>query len=330
MSARLVLAVDGGNTKTDALIVDQTGRVCGVGRSGTSDMYAPAGEAAAQTQLRMAITEAADAARVDLKGLAGAALRLAGVDWSEDEAEWRSWCAAEFGPDLPFSLGNDGLAGLRCIDSAGVGVALTVGTSYAVGARGPDGALWSLNNWGQHDLGAMGLGRAGYDAAMRAELGLGPDTDLGRRLLAHVGADGADALVHDVTKRHSSVTRHSFALMAPVVTSAALDGDAVAVEIVAQQSATLCQYLGLAAARVGLDGPFAVVLDGSVVRAEGSVVAAALERAVADRLPRAQLVASTLPPVAGVAFDALVEAGVDVDREIRERLSSGVPRRQSR
>ena len=317
----LLLAVDGGNTKTDALVLDRRGRVCGVGRSGTSDMYAPAGEAGARIELRAAIAEATNLAGIRPRDLAGAALRLAGIDWPEDESAWRSWGAHEFGPEMALSLDNDGMAGLRCISATGVGVALTVGTGYAVGARGPDGTRWSLNFWGQHQLGAIGLGQAGYRAAMLAELGLGPATELGDRLLTLTGyADAAD-LVHAVTNRHSDYSDRSFALMAPEVTAAALAGDPVSVSIVAQQSIELCDYIGLAARRVGLDEGFSVVLAGSVVRSPGSVVTTALRQAIAERLPGARLVDTPLPPVAGVALDVLVEAGVVLDDEIRSRLS---------
>lgn len=317
----LLLAVDGGNTKTDAVVVDRTGRVRGVGRSGTSDMYAPAGETGARIELRAAIARATSAAGVRPRDLSGAAVRLAGIDWPEDEAAWRSWSADEFGLELPLSLDNDGVAGLRCISASGVGVALTVGTGYAVGARGPDGNRWSLNFWGQHQLGAIGLGQAGYRAVMLAELGLGPATDLHRRLLAFTGCSEAAELLHAVTNRHNDYSDRSFALMAPEVTASALAGDAVSVSIVAQQSVELCDYIGLAARRVGLDEEFSVVLAGSVVRAPGSVVTAALRRAIAERLPRARLVDTLLPPVAGVALDVLVEAGVVLDDEIRRRLS---------
>lgn len=321
MTSGLLLAVDGGNTKTDAVVLDRGGRVCGVGRSGTSDMYAPAGEAGARIELRVAIAEATNLAGTRPRDLAGAALRLAGIDWPEDESAWRSWGAHEFGPEVALSLDNDGMAGLRCISATGVGVALTVGTGYAVGARGPGGIRWSLNFWGQHQLGAIGLGQAGYRAAMLAELGLGPTTELGVRLLALTGYADAAELVHAVTNRHSDYSDRSFALMAPEVTAAALGGDPVSVGIVAQQSVELCDYIGLAARRVGLDDEFSVSLAGSVVRAPGSVVTAALRRAIAERLPRARLVDTPLPPVAGVAFDVLVEAGVVLDDDVRCRLS---------
>ncbi len=315
------LAVDGGNTKTDALVLDETGRVHGVGRSGTSDMYAAAGEAAAQSQLQLAIAGAVQAAGITVDQLGGAALRLAGMDWPEDETTWRHWSDHELGTEIPVSLANDGTAGLRSIADDGIGVALTVGTAFAVGARGLHGQTWSLDNWSQDQLGAIGLGRDAYRAVVRAELGLGPATILTARLLSQTEEPDVEALVHSVTRRNSTYTNESFALLAPTVTAAAGDGDEVATAITEGQAAVLTGYLGLAARQVGLRGAFTVLLDGSVIRRPGSILAAALAREVAVALPATRLVTSELSPVAGVALDVLVEAGITLSDEIRRRLS---------
>ncbi|MGA7733546.1 MAG: BadF/BadG/BcrA/BcrD ATPase family protein, partial [Chloroflexia bacterium] len=84
--ATYVLGVDGGNTKTIALVGRSDGSVVGMGRGGCSDIYTspdvevPLGEAdrAVSSALAMSEIEAGD--------LAAGAFSMAGADWPEDFA----------------------------------------------------------------------------------------------------------------------------------------------------------------------------------------------------------------------------------------------------
>lgn len=326
VSSAVLLAVDGGNTKTDALIIDSRGTVLGHGRSGNSDLYARAGEAAAVTQFWAAVDAALTRSGRDAGEISGIALRLAGVDWPEDHDRWRAEVTGRRGFVCAVSIANDGCAGIRTGRLDGIGVAVTGGTSSAIGARGRDGRLWSLDMWSQHPMGAMGLGIEGYRAATLAELGMAPATSLQTVLPAVWGLPTMRDLVHRATFRRTEFDGRDFALAAPAVTAAALAGDDVAREITAEQGKRFAAYAAVAARAVGLDDAesFGVVLGGSVLRAPGSPVVAALRPALADVLPTAEVTVSTLPPVVGAALDALADSGITVTDEHRARLAEGV------
>lgn len=326
--AALYLGVDAGNSKTAALVCDATGAVAGAGRSGCGDIYGEPGPAAAVEEVLAAIDRAlahAGAARADV---AGAAFRLAGIDWPDDRAFWERRLAERY-PSLDrFSLLNDGYAAIRCGTPTGVGVSVTAGTGAAIAARGPDGDLWDMGWWGQHPMGAIGLADEAFKAVFLADLGLAPQTTLTVALPAHYGLDTVAGLNHWLTRREAPATHMDRTRCAPVVTAAATAGDPVAVRIVRAQGRDMAVYAGVAARRTGLAagaGPVPVVLSGSVLTAEGSPVAEALLAELPAHLPGAVPHRTGLPPVAGAALDALAENGVAVTEAVSERLAASLP-----
>src|SRR5262249_1910930 len=90
-----VLAVDGGNTKTIALVAALDGTILGVSRGGCGDIYNAALEdgardssAAALATVERTVSVALHAAHVSPAALAVGVFNMAGADWLEDVAFW--------------------------------------------------------------------------------------------------------------------------------------------------------------------------------------------------------------------------------------------------
>lgn len=88
-----VLAVDGGNTKTIALVAALDGTILGAGRGGCGDIYnADAGTewqdsaTAAVANIEYAVQSALQAAQADSSDLVIGVFSMAGADWPEDFA----------------------------------------------------------------------------------------------------------------------------------------------------------------------------------------------------------------------------------------------------
>src|SRR5215831_15162460 len=87
-----VLAVDGGNTKTIALVAALDGTILGAGRAGCSDIYQTSIEGtgfldtteAAIANIEYAVETALKAAQVKASNLTSAVFNMAGADWPED------------------------------------------------------------------------------------------------------------------------------------------------------------------------------------------------------------------------------------------------------
>jgi N-acetylglucosamine kinase-like BadF-type ATPase len=78
-----IVGVDGGATKTVALIATGSGRIVGRGRSGSSN-YQNVGSMSASEAIRTAVNEALNAAHLRRKDVAVAGVSLAGIDSSRD------------------------------------------------------------------------------------------------------------------------------------------------------------------------------------------------------------------------------------------------------
>ncbi|HEY0539085.1 MAG TPA: BadF/BadG/BcrA/BcrD ATPase family protein [Actinoallomurus sp.] len=332
MAGPLYLGVDAGNSKTAALVCDASGAVVGAGRSGCGDIYgAPTPEEAVSAVLA-AVDAALAQAGADRADVAGAAFRLAGIDWPEDHAYWEEALALRYPSLRRYSILNDGYAPIRCGEPSGVGVAVAAGTAAAIAARGPTGTLWDMSWWGQHPMGAIGLANEAIKAVLLAELGLGPETALTGALLEFYGRPTAEALNHWFTRREGGGTYRDRTRSARVVTATASAGDAVAASIVRAQGRYLATYAGLAARRTGLiagsgfgERPVGVVLSGSVLMAEDSPVAAAFLAELPEHVPGAVAHRAGLAPVAGAALDALGESDVALSETVLDRLTRTVP-----
>jgi N-acetylglucosamine kinase-like BadF-type ATPase len=333
--ARLLLGVDGGNTKSIALVAKPDGSIVGFGRSaGSSDIHAVALdeaiarlEAAADAALAAAGQGPAPVAEPDAGSLdrpaatLAAAFSLAGADWPEDFVELgdrlgRRWPGA--------TVANDGIGALRATIPEGPGVVVVCGTGATTAARGRDGRTWHSSFWqdaqGAHELGVVGL-RAVY----RAELGIGPPTSLTRDVLAALGEPTVEAVLHRITGR-ATKRRREQAWLAPIVLDAAERGDEVAVAIVQAHGRDLGRMAVAAARRVGIDAePFTLALAGGVLRHGGRVLPDALAAVVHEAAPAAVVIRPALEPAAGALLLAFDAAGIPVTRAVDARLRETMP-----
>src|SRR2546430_14222852 len=83
-----VLAVDGGNTKTIALVASLDGTILGAGRGGCGDIYAaetgpkwPDSATAAVANIEYAVRSALQASQIDTSDLVTGVFNMAGVGW---------------------------------------------------------------------------------------------------------------------------------------------------------------------------------------------------------------------------------------------------------
>ena len=81
---KFVLGVDGGNTKTLALVARADGVIVGTGRAGCGDIYGAGSPAAAIAEIERAVDLALKEAGIQTAQLRASAFSLAGADWPED------------------------------------------------------------------------------------------------------------------------------------------------------------------------------------------------------------------------------------------------------
>lgn len=319
----LVLGVDGGNTKTLALVARSDGGIIGTGRAGCGDIYGATSPAAAIAEIEHAVEAALAEAGVQSFELSTCAFSLAGADWPEDfrllEASMR---ARGYGQNI--LIANDAMGALRAGSPEGTGVVVACGTGAAIGARGPDGRVWHSSFW-QEPQGAGELSTRALRAVYRAELGIDPPTTLTERILEAFGTRSVEEVLHRMTARDFPQPENRRQLVRPLF-DAADAGDVSARQIVISHGKALGDYAIVAARQVGLlEAPFTLVLTGGVLRHPSPLLRDALVARVHEAAPGARAIQSRFEPAVGAVFLALDLECIESDPALLERLESTLP-----
>jgi N-acetylglucosamine kinase-like BadF-type ATPase len=328
-----VLAVDGGNTKTIALVATLDGVILGAGRGGCGDIYnVVAAEvhqahdpgAAALENVERAVAAALQAANIAPAALRASVFNMAGADWPEDIAFWAEAMAAR-GMGRAITVQNDALGVLYLASRDAVGVSIVCGTGAATGARSPDGRVWHSSFWQDEVQGSGQLGQKALFAVYRSHLGIEPQTSLTARVLEHFSVATVAEVLHLFHNRHvpapASVDR-----LTPLLLDEAHAGDEVALRVVREHGAALAEIALAAARHVGLlEGAFPLILAGGVFRHATSVLEDAIVARVRSGAPEVQAIRTEAEPVIGVLYQALATAGVVRDQRLEDRVESSAP-----
>jgi N-acetylglucosamine kinase-like BadF-type ATPase len=326
-----VLGVDGGNTKTLALVAALDGTILGMGRGGCGDIYnatptpeSPDSAAAAVANIEHAVMTALRVAQAEPSDLLAGVFNMAGADWPEDFALLYAELGARgFGHKI--TVQNDALGVLHAGVSSSVGISLICGTGAAVGARASDGRTWHTSHWQDDVQGSGHLGQKTLEAVYRSELGIEPPTSLTPRVLDFYHLDSVEALLHLFTSRAHDGPAHAGPLT-PILLDEAEAGDRVARRIVQEHGRALGDYVLAAARKVGLEHEaFPLVLAGGVFHHRSTLLAEAIIEQVQQTSPAAYAVRGRFEPVIGVVCAALEAAGVVVDEMCLANLLPTIP-----
>lgn len=327
-----VLAVDGGNSKTDLALVGPQGDVLAAVR-GPTVSHQQVGLTRGLARLEALAVRAARRARIDPARRPLAAIGsycLAGVDSRADVQQHERGLAGLrlAGRDL---VRGDVEAALRAGTARGWGVAVVCGAGINALGRGPDGrrapflALGQISgDWG----GGEDLGLAALGAAVRARDGRGPRTTLERSVPAHFGRRRPADVSWAIERREFEEGR--VAELAPLVYRAAEAGDGVADAIVARLADEVALMAIAALRRARLTrGEVDVVLAGGLLQGAPAGLLARVRDAVGEVAPAAHVVVLDAPPVLGavlLGFDAL---GWGDRAGIETRLRAGLAGRSA-
>ncbi|HJR78775.1 MAG TPA: BadF/BadG/BcrA/BcrD ATPase family protein [Anaerolineales bacterium] len=319
----LVLGVDGGNTKTLALVARSDGGIIGTGRAGCGDIYGATSPDAAIAEIEHAVEAALTEAGVQSSELSAGAFSLAGADWPEDFRLLEdSMRARGYGQNI--LIVNDAMGALRAGSPDGTGVVVACGTGAAIGARHPDGRVWHSSFW-QEPQGAGELSRRTLRAVYRAELGIDPPTILTERILETFGARSVEEVLHWLTARDIPRPENWHQLVRPLF-DAANAGDAAAGQIVISHGKALGDYAIAAARQVGLlKAPFTLVLTGGVLRHPSPLLRDALVARVREAASGARAIQSRFEPAVGAVLLALELAHITTDTALLEQLEVSQP-----
>jgi len=299
----IVLGIDGGASKTHAVLANERGRVLGVGHAGCSNwevVKLEGAQAAFEQAIRQAVTEAG----IGREDIAASGYGLAGLDWPSDEERLDPVIAA-LKVGGPYVMVNDAFLPLRAGTTDGVGLAAIAGSGTTVAGRNRAGqtarsfgAGYPFTDWG----GAGDIAREAVYVVAGAYKGLGPETALAERMLAATGCTDVAELMEKLMRWQVKIGGE----FAPQVFQAAHKGDAVAHSIVRRAGETIAANAIAVARRLGmLDTPFDLVTAGGVFSSRSDLLHDSLLETVRTQASQVNLVHWPAPPVVGALLLAL-------------------------
>jgi N-acetylglucosamine kinase-like BadF-type ATPase len=316
-----IIGVDGGTTKTIALVADMSGQIVGAARGGNSnwtgdDVTVPMEVVAATAReaLRAAGCTPADI-QVGVFGLAGA-------DWPEDYERRRAALeAADIAKRIV--VRNDAIAGWRGGTRQTYGAVIAAGTGSNTCVLTPDGREWCYGYYVFYG-GAVDVAQDTLQAVLRAEDGRGPHTALTGRVLEQLGYSNPEAMLKGMVA--GRIGKAALLSLCPIAFEVAAAGDEVAAELIVKQGTALGEYAAAAIRRFAMQAlTFDVVLAGSVFKGQGPLLIDTVTQVIHRTAPGASIVRAALEPAAGallLAYDAL---GIPVTDEMLATLRATLP-----
>ncbi len=323
------LAIDGGNSKTDATLVAQDGTLLSLVRG--PGMPIRLGEDTVRVigdVIRSAAQAAGDQAAAGPVVAAHLVACVANADLPAEERQLESMLGAR-GWTTTTLVANDTYAVLRAglddVPAAGAprhwGVGVTCGTGINCIGIAPDGRTarflalgMSSGDWG----GGAGLGIEAQWHAARAADGRGPQTVLRQVVPAHFGL--AEPLEVAEGLHLGTIAWDRIAELAPVVLAAADAGDEVARDIVLRLAQEIFLLVRSAVTRLGLAAePVPVVLGGGILASGNQLLLERTTSQITAGFPGATITVLRQPPVVGAALLGLDLADADPAAKARLR-----------
>jgi N-acetylglucosamine kinase-like BadF-type ATPase len=336
VSAPLVLAIDGGNSKTDLALVRADGELLALVRGPLSSPH-HIGLAGALQVIDDLLLEALSDAGIE-NGAGPVAdvgqLLLAGVDFPSEVEEMQQAAAAR-GFARKLTVGNDTLAVLRAGTEQGWGVAVVCGAGINCVGVAPDRrqarfpALgWTTGDWG----GGYDVGLAATMAAARSEDGRGEKTTLERAVPAHFGLETPMQLAEAV--HAGRIEQRRVIELAPVVFAEA-EHDPEAAAIVDRLAEEVVTMIRVVLERLELtQEPVPVALGGGLMQSGDERLIGAVKAGLARVAPSVSVHVTSSPPIVGAALLGLdeLDAGAGAQERLRRELGqvfTNVETRQS-
>jgi N-acetylglucosamine kinase-like BadF-type ATPase len=326
-----VLGIDGGGTKTVALVADLRGNVLGRGTSGASN-YQTVGLDRAVAALKEASEKAAAAAGIAAHRFEVACLGLAGVGRETDRALLLP-AITELGLADRIILEHDAAIALAGATACQPGVVVLAGTGAMAFGMNEEGKKRRSGGWG-NILGDEGsayyIGRRALAAACRAYDGRGPKTALVSRLMEHLKLDHFTDIVKKTYDRvppllqrgvrgdYKEASPQKIASLALLVSELATAGDEVATTILRDAAGELALAANAVIKGLGMqDEQFQVAVSGSVFKA-GEPLLIPFAESVKSTAPRAEITSPRFEPAMGAVFLALQEVGVELSNVVSD------------
>jgi len=313
--SKLILGIDGGGTKTHAVVVDLSGNIlASAAHSGAN--WERTGITATEIILQEIMHRVLDLTNSTTQDIVAATFALAGIDWESDLVLFKPVAKLlNLGDRAKFV--NDSIAALFAGNPTGIGCVSIAGTGGKTSGRNQTQTLQTMGMDLGEGGGAGQLVSLALDHIARIYHGIEEPSEMTQLILNESGFKDEKALF-------KAVARYEFRLneeMAPKIFALAMGGDAGAIAItkhVAAQHASdavaMINRLGLANTSVP------VVRAGGLHTASCAIFDSTFEKVLKSAQPGASSKVLTISPVYGSVVHAAHAYFGDIPKTFLENL----------
>lgn len=316
----LFLGVDGGGSKTAALLVDESGQVVGVGNGGAAN-YHIVGREQTFASVKQAVENALQGRTPDV-----VCYCMAAADMPHDFAQLR----ALFEPlafACPTVVHNDVIGIFRAGSRYAYGVGLVCGTGFNAGGISKAGVEFRVPALGSITGDCAGggyLGERAMAAAFRAWDGRGENTLLAAAILQAFAVPDFETLAECYVQE--KITEQHINDLSPLVFEISQQGDFVARQLISEQGVELGTAANAILRRLNLtDEDCDVVLGGSMAYGKGTLLMDTIHATLQHYAPHAVVKRLDVPPVVGAVLLAADHIGAAVDEHFSATLRESLP-----
>jgi len=323
------LGVDGGSSKTHALLADDTGQVLGFGKGGSGN-HQSYGLQSALRQIDLAVRQALEQAGISPERVEVGYFCLAGADLPEDYAILQE-AIQGLGLAGKVIIKNDTMASLRAGLTRSWGVVVICGTGFNAAGRSMDGREIVLpglgylsGDWGGGDE----LSQEILRAVMRAWDGRGKPTRLTGLVLTALELPSEGVLLSKLY--HDEIDPERILDLVKLLFEASQMGDEIARDLIVRMGTEVGVTANALLKRLSLEeADVEVVLGGSVFKGKGGLLVDTASQVIHRVAPLARIVQPRFEPVVGTLFLVLEWAGLPITPGRLERLAASLPGRWS-
>ncbi len=298
------IGVDGGGSKTDALVIDESGQPLGRGLAGPGN-HLRVGIETATRNIERAVNIAMVEAGIAIRNVEYAYCGIAGADHPAHRQRVIDSLRIFF-PRGNFIVDNDARIALTGAVGFGSGVVIIAGTGSVAFGRNESGEEARAGGWGP-TIGDEGSGyaiaRDGLSAIVRAHDGRGKKTKMTELLCYDYDMCSPEDLprfVYATTTHADDIARYG-----KLVIEAARQGDAVAREILLRAGSELAECVLAVARRLRLTASeFPVAYVGGAFHA-AELLLGPMREALHREAPHVELITPKQTPVQGAAMMAI-------------------------
>lgn len=305
-----LIAVDGGGTKTEFILTDESGKVLAVKKYSGTNLNSFGFERAFAT-LENGLMDFYEIAVKNGISISGVYFGLAGGVNGNNQQIVYDYFKTRYFENIPFSNAGDDLNAINVgVKNAPNGIAVIAGTGSNVMVK-KDGVVLNnpqLSGWGYlFDNGGSGFdyGREAVKAAKREYNGLGEPTLITKMLEKKLNGYVFDSLLQIYSKGPDVV-----ASLAPVVFDAYRKGDKVAGEIIEEQVNYVAEMINKGHEIIGRESDAVIGLVGGIFSHEKEILFPKLQKLIDKNLT---LVLPKESQIYGALMEAAKNAGVEPD-----------------